>query len=40
MARQALTVAGGEPQRMGELAESELARWARVVKTAGLSTAK
>lgn len=40
MARQALTVAGGPPARMGELAESELSRWARVVKAAGLSGAK
>lgn len=40
MARQALTVAGGDAKRMGDLAESELARWARVVKNAGLQTAK
>ena len=40
MARQGLTVAGGDPQRMGALAESELARWARVVKAAGLQSSK
>lgn len=40
MARQALTVAGGDSKRMGDLAEAELARWAQVVKAAGLKTIK
>ena len=36
LARQGMTAAGGAPERLEELVRRELARWARVVKLAGI----
>jgi tripartite-type tricarboxylate transporter receptor subunit TctC len=36
LAKQGMTAAGGPPERLGELLRRELARWARVVKAAGI----
>ena len=36
LARQGMTAAGGAPQRLAQLVRRELARWARVVKLAGI----
>jgi tripartite-type tricarboxylate transporter receptor subunit TctC len=40
MTRQGLVVAGGKPERLGELVKSELSRWVRVVQTAGIAADK
>ncbi len=34
--KQGVNPAGGPPERLGELVKSELARWSRVVKAAGI----
>lgn len=34
--KQAMVVAGGSPERLGELLRRELARWKRVVDAAGI----
>jgi len=36
LAKQGLAAAGGSPERLGELVKSELARWSRVVASAGI----
>ena len=36
LAKQGMTAAGGPPERLGELVKRELARWKRVVDTAGI----
>jgi len=36
LAKQGLAAAGGTPERLGELVKSELARWSRVVASAGI----
>ena len=36
LAKQGMNPAGGPPERLGELVKSELARWSRVVKAAGI----
>ena len=36
LAKQGMTAAGGAPERLAELVRRELARWARVVKLAGI----
>jgi tripartite-type tricarboxylate transporter receptor subunit TctC len=36
LAKQGMTPAGGPPERLGGLVKSELARWTRVVKAAGI----
>jgi tripartite-type tricarboxylate transporter receptor subunit TctC len=36
LAKQGMTPVGGPPERMGNLVKSELARWTRVVKAAGI----
>jgi tripartite-type tricarboxylate transporter receptor subunit TctC len=36
LAKQGMTPVGGPPERLGELVRSELARWTRVVKAAGI----
>ena len=36
LAKQGMSPAGGAPERLGELLKSELARWSRVVKAAGI----
>jgi tripartite-type tricarboxylate transporter receptor subunit TctC len=40
MTRQGLVVAGGRPERLGDLVKSELTRWVRVVQTAGITVDK
>jgi tripartite-type tricarboxylate transporter receptor subunit TctC len=36
LAKQGMTIAGGPPERLAQLVTSELARWSRVVKAAGI----
>jgi tripartite-type tricarboxylate transporter receptor subunit TctC len=36
LAKQGMVVAGGTPERLGELVKNELARWSRVVASAGI----
>jgi tripartite-type tricarboxylate transporter receptor subunit TctC len=36
LAKQGMTIAGGPPERLSQLVTSELARWSRVVKAAGI----
>jgi tripartite-type tricarboxylate transporter receptor subunit TctC len=40
MTKQGLVVAGGRPERLGELVKSELSRWVKVVQTAGIAADK
>jgi tripartite-type tricarboxylate transporter receptor subunit TctC len=40
MNRQGLVVAGGKPDRLQSLVKDELARWVRVVDTAGIQADK
>ncbi len=36
LAKQGMAPAGGTPERFGDLVKKELARWSRVVATAGI----
>jgi tripartite-type tricarboxylate transporter receptor subunit TctC len=40
MARQGMNVAGGRPERLQELIQSELTRWSRVVELANIQPDK
>jgi tripartite-type tricarboxylate transporter receptor subunit TctC len=37
MAKQGLAIAGGPPERLGQLVEREIAVWGKVVKEAGIT---